>query len=487
MAPTWFQSVAKAAGRMFSSFGSYEAAENRDRRRVPQVKHGSEDTLLTQRKRDVLTANARDLNRNFSTVAWMIRRHLDYVAAFQFQGRTGNEKFDNQLEAWVERVSQRQFFDVAGRHRRSRFLRLAELRAVLDGDFGWMRIKGGSCQGIEGDRIRNPPGNYSGTWIHGVKVNEAGRAQAYALHKRQGTQIQFDTTVKASNLFLHGTFDRFDQVRGVSRLAAAMNDFRDVFEAKDYALAKLKVEQLFALALYRDADVSAGNVDDKYSPTGDAGETTERTKYQTDFGRGPILLDLDPGDRAEFLESKHPSAETQAFFQLITMVALKALDIPYSFFDESHTNFFGSRGAWLHYERSCGEKRDDLSELLDWWTTWRLQDAVIYNELELPAGMTVADIDWEWVPIGMPWWNPVAEIKADAMACTAGFDNVNRVVKDRGRGEFRDNVDANAAAIKYARSKGMVLDIDTVGLAHLKAGLPISELNNDPPPTDPAT
>jgi capsid protein len=487
MAPTWAAKLAHATARLLSSVGgNYEAAEDRDRRRVPVVKHGSEDTLLTQRKRDVLTANARDLNRNFSTVAWMIRRHLDYVAAFQFQGRTGNEIFDNQLEAWVERVSQRQFFDVAGRHRRSRFLRLAELRAVLDGDFGWMRIQGGSCQGIEGDRIRNPPDNFKGTWIHGVKVNDAGRAQAYALHKRQGSQIKFDTTVKASNLFLHGTFDRFDQVRGVSRLAAAMNDFRDVFEAKDYALAKLKVEQLFALALYRDADVSAGTVD-KYTTAEGETETAERTKYSTDFGRGPILLDLDPGDRAEFLESKHPSAETQAFFQLITMVALKALDIPYSFFDESHTNFFGSRGAWLHYERSCGEKRDDLAELLDWWTTWRLQDAVIYGELELPAGMTVADINWEWVPVGMPWWNPVAEIKADAMACTAGFDNVNRVVKDRGRGEFRDNVDANAAAIKYARSKGIILDIDTVGLALLKTNQPIPDFKNEPPATDPAT
>jgi len=30
--------------------------------------------------------------------------------------------------------------------------------------------------------------------------------------------------------------------------------------------------------------------------------------------------------------------------------ALKALDIPYSFYDESHTNYSGSRGAWLHAE-----------------------------------------------------------------------------------------------------------------------------------------
>ncbi len=43
------------------------------------------------------------------------------------------------------------------------------------------------------------------------------------------------------------------------------------------------------------------------------------------------------------------------------MIAFKALDIPYTFFDESHTNFSGLRGSWLQYERAAIDKRSDQS------------------------------------------------------------------------------------------------------------------------------
>ena len=49
----------------------------------------------------------------------------------------------------------------------------------------------------------------------------------------------------------HGFFDRFDQLRGISPLAPAVNTLRDCYEGYDYALAKMKVAQLFALAFYR--------------------------------------------------------------------------------------------------------------------------------------------------------------------------------------------------------------------------------------------
>ena len=73
----------------------------------------------------------------------------------------------------------------------------------------------------------------------------------------------------------------------------------------------------------------------------------------------------DPGDRAEFLESKSPSTEFQAFSQVMVSVALKALDIPYSFYAENFTNYSGARQALLQYEQSAKIKRMDLQALLD--------------------------------------------------------------------------------------------------------------------------
>src|SRR2546423_10584061 len=64
-----------------------------------------------------------------------------------------------------------------------------------------------------------------------------------------------------------------------------------------------------------------------------------------DFGRGGVMLDLDPGDEAKVIESQTPSDQFQGFTQAMIMVALKALDIPFVFFDESHAAYSGARLA----------------------------------------------------------------------------------------------------------------------------------------------
>jgi capsid protein len=454
---------------------SYDAAAEQDRRKTPKVLRGYEDRILDVGKRDKLIANARDLNRNFSTAAWAIRQHLNYVATFRFHARNKDKGLNRAVEDLVRMWSRPYACDVAGRHRLSRFIRLAEIRRILDGDVGVMKLSSGQLQGIEGDLIRNPIGNFSGRWIHGVKLNDGNRALAYALHRRSDYgSLEFDRTVPGSNLFLHGCYDRFDQIRGVSPLASSLNQFRDVYENFNYALAKAKVHQLFALAFYRNAETAAGVLeDDAYANNEEEGETetsSTEPRYRVDFGAGPALLDLDPGDRAEFLESTSPSSEFQSFTQLVTMVALKALDVPYSFFDEAHTNFFGSRGAWLHYDRSCDEKREDLQDLLRWITIWRMQLWVMDGDLQLPSGMEFKDLAWEWVPAGMPWWDPVKEIAGDSNAVAAGFDNPYRIVKERDRGDFESNIDATAEACAYARSKGVILKYDLFGQQQLKAG-----------------
>ena len=61
-----------------------------------------------------------------------------------------------------------------------------------------------------------------------------------------------------------------------------------VYEGIDYALAKMKVEQLFALVFYRDAN-------DTVAPLTEG--SSEANGYSVNFGKGPVQLDLDPGDK----------------------------------------------------------------------------------------------------------------------------------------------------------------------------------------------
>ena len=138
-------------------------------------------------------------------------------------------------------------------------------------------------------------------------------------------------------------------------------------------------------------------------------------------------------------------------------VALKSLDIPFSFYDESHTNFFGSRAAWLHYERSCKDKRDDQIEMRRNYTQWKLQNWIASGRLVLPVSMRQTDIHFEWVPGGMAWWDPSKEINGHIAAIKAGLDTPQRICRATGT-DYYDNVDAISKALQYASEKGVPVE-----------------------------
>ncbi len=301
-----------------------------------------------------------------------------------------------------------------------------------------------------------------------------GRANAYAVYSDPDGLglLQFERIVPARNAVMHGFYDRFDQVRGISPIVAALNPLRDVYENFEYALAKAKVSQLFALAIYSSLDDSSGEPITRTAKDDPTNTETQGDRYEVDFGAGPVKLELLAGDRAEFLESKSPSSEFQQYTELCTWVALKALDIPPSFYDEAHTNFFGSRAAWLHYERSCKAKRADVAEFLRRVTVWKIQQWIRDGLFTLPSSTTLPDLAWDWIPAGMPWWDPAKEIRGDLAAISAGLDTPQRIVRERGRGTFEDNIDQIAAAQEYARAKGVALSFDPAALADVAAGDP---------------
>lgn len=436
-----FATAWNAAGRVlgFSTGGSgYDAVKEKNKRTAPTGLVRSEDAELMPSDRKKLVSSTRDLHRNFSLAAWMIRRHLDYVSTFSFQCRSGNDAIDESVEKLMRWYSHPYNCDASGRFSLQKMIRLAEMRRTVDGDVFLLKLRDGTLQAVEGDRVRTPAGGLpnevkASDLIHGVQTDEAGFPLKYCVCKRAPTtdssggsaQFHFERMVNAKNMYHFAYLDRFDQVRGISPLAAAVNTLRDTYEGFDYALAKMKVSQLFGLAFYREAADPAGVVE-----TSDS----DGSGYEVDFGRGPVLLNLEPGDRAEFLESKTPSTEFQSFTQSMVGVALKALDIPYSFYAENFTNYSGARQALLQYELSAKIKRADVQALLDHITAWRIglwiQDGVLDASL--------SDIQWEWIPQGVGWVDPLKEIQAHTMAVEGGFDTRTRIVKASTGRDFRE-------------------------------------------------
>ncbi len=445
--------------------GGYDAADDRGRRRSPVAVTYGEDTIANTRIRRILTANAQDLARNFAIAKWAIGKHLDYVTSFSFQAKTKDQGFNRELEAYIEFRSTPGQFDVAGRHPRRRAIRLSEGCRAISGDNLWLKVLSPGPAGdakariqfVESDRIRNPTDTQPNddNWTNGVQLSKAGATLAYAIHNRRpgSSQFEFARTVPARNAYLHAWYDRFDQVRGISPISAALNWFRDVYEGFEYTLARIKIEQLFGIKITRDAADPLGTV----TPTVDSDEDGEADSgYQLDFTKGPFVLDMDQGDDAGTITSGNPASSTTDFLKLMIHVALRTLDIPYSFFDESFTNFYGSRGGLIQYLKACENKQADIQDCLNWWTNWVIGLAVADGTIRLPRSMQYEDITYEHVPAGVPWWDPAKEARGQAMGIAMGVTSPQRVCRETGT-DFETNIDEIAAAMSYAESKGVDL------------------------------
>lgn len=422
----------------------------------------SEDRLLQPLDRDRLVSNARSLRRNAAIAAWAIRKSLDHVSSFEFQVNIREDKWPGARELsqriedlyswWCRPLS----CDVSGRYSLPRLIRMMEAMRTVDGDCFVYKMSDGRIQLIEGDRVRTPSdlGEYKGQvnvddYIHGVQVSDSNSPMRYAICDRGGIGNQFilRDLAQARYVVPHGFYDRPDQVRGISPLSAAMNTFFDVYEAQEFALAKMKLAQLFAL---------------KYKH-GNASEDDGAEAKAFEFGSGPQLLELDPEDDASFLESNSPSTEFQSFMQVGIQIGLKSLDIPYSFFDESHTNYSGARSALLEYELSANAKRNDLRQVLNNLWVWRMQLFIADGVLVLPEGMGLDDIAFEFIGTGIPWIDPMKEVAANAIAVKSGFKSRQQICKEDGQ-DFFKVADQIAQENAYLKEKGLGTDIENITL-----------------------
>lgn len=448
--------VEPAAAYEFSAQSAYVAANDSHRRQRIPARPQIEDELLTRPQRAKLGENARDMIRNYAVAAWAVRCHLNYICAHRASVATKDDGFNREVEHWLAKRMQADRFDASKRFPGRRFVRLLEAQRVISGDVLVVRTSGGGLQGIEYDRVFTPIATAAGgsqawrplgkaeRWIGGVRVTPALEHLGYAVHaRRTGGAFEFEREVPVRDAFLFGYFDRFDQVRGVSPLAPGLNQLRDVAEAQLYALAKAKVSQFFALVMNRAVD------DD---------DDEEDASLDIDLGGGPCQVDLNPGDEAKFLESATPSTQFQDFTKTVLQLALRALDIPISFFNESETNFYGSRGAWIHYQNAAEDKREGVRELLLWWTAWALLRAIVEGELVVPRRLSVEDVlaAVEWIPSASAWWNPTTELQGQMWAISAGLDNPQRICRENGTDVFA-NIDAIAAVLQYAKTAGVPL------------------------------
>jgi capsid protein len=447
----------------------YRAVNDTGNRRQIVVRSLAEDRVLKDRQRRRLIASGRDLQRNFPIAAWAVRKHLDYVSNFRFRATTKDEGFNREYEAWCAEVSQAHNFDLAKRHSRESATRLMEGHRFIDGDAGWAKFAlgqaKGRCELIEGDRICNEgaplerrKANDKSEWINGVEVDvRTGAALSYAVADRTESGLKPGRVLSARNVIMAGYYDRYDQVRGVPPWASSIDTFKDVDEAFEFTRLKVKMHSLAGIKFKRTAEGPlAEYVSESYrqSPVKvDLDADPEEGRYDVDLSGGSVFgIDLDRGDDAEFMESQTPATQTVEFLKLCVMIALRSCDIPYSFFDESFTNFYGQRGCFLSYLQGVRIRQQGLIEALNSWMRWRAGLAVADGSLQLPSGWEYSDLSHLWLPVGQPWWDPSKEITATALEISLGLNSPQNACHELNR-DFERNVESTIDAIAYVNRK----------------------------------
>lgn len=444
------------------SYDAVESSNGKRKIRSTRVKH--EDAVLHQRKREQLTASVQDVIRNFQIVSWMCRKHLDYVTTFSFKAKTRNTKFNRELEAFIDKKSDRHSFHVSRRHPLRRFSRIAEGRRVLDGDFGVLKVAGpsarrGKVQGIESDLIKDPEKTGDDDrWINGIRVSPTtNETLSYGLHRRVvskgSSSTEFSRVVPSRNMYLHANYDstfRHDQVRGTSAFAAAWATLQDSHEILDYAKTRHKIARMFGLVIKSDDPDQTFERNDP-----------EKSLPESNLSEGRLVLDLRTEDDAQFLENKTNEQETVALLRFLMQLACLALDLPISMLDERDTTFFGGRGALVQYIHSCNAKRADVRDMLNDWARWRIGLGVLDGDLELPSSIEFDDIVWDWRPCGIPWWDPVKEVNGYGMAVAACFTNFDAVIQEvyGGRSTVEENIRENAKAFDLAEKLGFPITL----------------------------
>jgi capsid protein len=449
---------------------NYDAVSNKGRRRAPTVAKRAEGKVLKKADAKKLQATIYDLVRNDPAAAWTYNKFLDHTTTFHFQSNTGNAEFDTGLERAMERWSRKRNCDITGRDDLQSMIRCWGSGIALDGDSMLVKLSGYQLQGIESDRITNKnlinEGDSNIPDIvkelsksgvdDGLIVDKYGRVMQYVVCRRsekQNTSFVFDQLYNAEDIIFDGNFFRFDQRRGVSPFASAVNIFQDIKEIDEAQLIKCKKHAMHGIAIYSDAEESGYNESHVYDTDGDDTADAEESEMQSgpryDFELDAGLkLELEPGDKIDMFESKTPSQEYKEYSQLMLRKGMLSFFVPFTFFDSSGTSYSTMRQDRAEFRISIAPFRRKCKAALTEIAEWVIPHLIKKYRLKVPENFSIDTIPFEWVPQAEIYLDEGKEVDAALKRIAGGLSDLPTEHRRRGT-DFYDSARNQAQAIRY--------------------------------------
>lgn len=288
-----------------------------------------------------------------------------------------------------------------------------------------------------------------GPIIQGIEFDLLGRRAAYWMYKNHpgsGRNSQAPVRVPASEVIHLYEVDRPGQNLGVSWLAQAIVNMKDLDEFEDAELMRQKIAACFA-AFVTDTDGSA-------SPIGG-----------TDVSQDPTIDELEPGmvhylPPGKQITTASPPAVTEGDFsaRVLRRVA-SSIGITYEDFtgDYSNSNFSSARMARLNMWANVEHWQSNIliPILCQGVWNWAMQAAQLSGEL--PDTRDIPTATWTTQP--MPMLEPDKEGLALQRMVRGGFKTPSQAIREQGRDpdEFLAEYEADVEKIDAA---GLIFDSD---------------------------
>jgi len=331
-----------AAKRVIHEF-RYDGAKS-DHKRGQAPQNMSPNSFDVQRDRLQLMREAEDMERNFAPAKMLNRKFAMYVTPQSYHAQTGDQKLDKEIEEYLEE----EVFpscDITGRYGFFQMLEFGVMGCNRGGDYGWAFQRPGSYEGIseedalqlplkiqaiEPDRIGGIYQNVvSNDYVSGLNIGEHGQVDSFRVFHRSMTTNTYDNPIDVPAAdFVHLTDPmRIDQYRGVSILATAIQNLRDLYEMIDFVKGKAKLASAITVFTNSNGAMTGSGAFDAYSTNLTPGG---QSALQQDIEFGQINH-LAAGTDIKFPSTTSPSSEEQWLMtQLLKFVAM-SYDLPYSF------------------------------------------------------------------------------------------------------------------------------------------------------------
>jgi hypothetical protein len=447
----------------------------------------SEDFNLRGHRRPLAWNTADDLAQNLTIIGWMIRTHLNFTSAFEFQPRTGDSEYDLYLKKWMRRRCQKQFVDVQRIWSYDSMFRIWAGLKLYYGDTIMTKAKVGRLQLFESwnigkgsvDKTLSPEMQEAAQ--EEIKLlNDVGlvwngyAVDAYGIATGDGTgNLIHRMLVPWEAAIYDGDFTKPSGMRPASRLLPAMNFARDFLDNTQFKLTKEKIASMFGMAIFRDHQLKGG-FDWNYAsgnttqpgaaPQVGSPGTNAAIPYLQYEMRPGLKLELEREDKVAFLESHNPSSEWLAFSRELGRMILAAFNIPYTLYDSERANYSSMKGDRELYKQSSLEERERNRQAKAEGYDHILAGGFGDGSLELPAGIKdPADIAYHLVPRGT-WLLDIAKEGKEIREQVAAGHLTNEDACDQlGTGDFYDITERLSREQQYQRDKNVIVVVGLPG------------------------